>query len=87
MEAKRSVKFQTKHQERLIDTPKDAAQALRDLAGDRSYNQLRREHSDVCNSMGAWWAWLNGKRVPRLDRFLDVLHALGGELVVRKRPR
>ncbi len=43
----------TKQRERVINTPQDAADTMRELAGDRSYHRLRQDHSDVSNSMSA----------------------------------
>ena len=70
-----------------IDSPKDAAAALRDLADGRSYDRLRSEFAHISNSKGSWHGWLTGGQDPRLSSFLRVVNALGGEVLIRWRSR
>ena len=83
----RPLKERPRQGERVISTPQHAADSMRDLAGELPYHRLLQEHSDVSNSMGAWHGWFTGSRIPRLDKFLDVLHCFGAELVIRRKIR
>ena len=70
-----------------IRTTKDAARALRELSGWRSFGSLLRDYGHVSKSMAGWHGWLTGQRVPTLGRLIDVVEAFGGELVIRRRQR
>jgi len=72
---------------RAVHSTQDAAAALRDLAGDATYRELLERHPQVTRSLGAWHGWLTGRRDPRLSSFLDTVDALGGEVVIRRKPR
>ena len=67
---------------RAIHNTQEAAEQLRDLAGDATYRQLLERHPDVTNSLGAWHGWLTGSRDPRLSNFLEAVEALGGEVII-----
>lgn len=71
--------------ERTIKEPSDVAEALRSLAGKRSFYSLLRDFKHVNRSMGAWHGWLTGKREPGLTNMLRVVEALGGEIIIRRR--
>lgn len=74
-----------KAKETTITDADEAAAVLRALAGNRTYRALLAEHARVSHSLGTWHGWLTGRQVPSLQRFLEVVEALGGEVVVRRR--
>jgi len=72
---------------RRVTNSDNAADVLRELAGDATYRQLLEEHPQVTSSLGAWHGWLTGGRDPRLSNFLEAVAALGGEVLIRRKRR
>ena len=71
--------------EYAIRQPSDVAAVLQELVGWRSFAALVRDFGHVTRSMGAWHGWVTGKRTPALHNLLNVVDALGAEVVIRRR--
>lgn len=77
---------QSETQEWTLHDAGDVAAALRSLTDGKSARTLAREYWALNSSVGGWWAWLNGKRMPLLEKLLPVAAEFGAEVVIRRTP-
>ena len=65
-----------------IQTPSDLSRVFIDAKGSGSYANLLTVWSNATRSMGAAHGYVTGRRVPTVQKLLELLDAIGARLVV-----